>query len=103
MKNKYFKDRKAIEEFLDEVNAQCWRYGYKSQAALGAELGVSQVTAGKYLRDPDDMTFATIRRLVKVLKPNPFLLLLALGYTSKELEQFFDTTTRARDNKMNRA
>lgn len=86
-------ERDDLKEFLDEVNAQCWRYGYKTQAALGAALDVSQVTAGKYLRDPADMTFATIRRLVKALKPNPLLFLKACGYTSGDIKKFVKENT----------
>lgn len=84
----------AVKAFLEEVNAQCWRYGYRSQAALGTALEVSQVTAGKYLRDPDDMTFATIRRLVKVLKPDPVLFLKACGYTSGDIKKFVKETEK---------
>ena len=80
-------ERDAVREFLDEVNAQCWRFGYKSQASLGAALEVSHVTAGKYLRDPSDMSFATIRRLVKALKPDPILFLKAFGYTTSDIKK----------------
>lgn len=87
-KFEHIADQDAVNKFLEEVNAQCWRFGYRSQAALGLALDVSQVTAGKYLKDPDGMTFATIRKLVKVLKPNPLILLKAIGYTNNDLRQF---------------
>lgn len=74
--------------FLEEINAQCWRYGYKTQASLGEALGVSQVTAGKYLRDPGDMVFRTLRRLVRTLKPDPAVVLKALGYTATDIKSF---------------
>lgn len=77
-----------IKVFLEEVNAQCWRYGYKTQASFGDALGVSQVTAGKYLRDPGDMVFRTLRKLVKALKPDPAVLLRALGYTPTDIKKF---------------
>lgn len=46
-------ERDAIRDFQSEVNAQCGRYGYKSQKSLGDALGVCQSTAGNYLRNPD--------------------------------------------------
>lgn len=81
-------EQDAVKEFLNEVNAQCWRFGYRSQQALGAALNVSQVTAGKYLKNPEGMTFATMRRMVKVLKPNPLIFLKAIGYTTGDIKQF---------------
>ena len=83
----YIAERDAIKEFMDEVHAQCWRYGYKTQAELGDALQISQPTAGKYLRDPADMTFAIIRRLVKTLKPNPLLFLKAVGYSTGDIKK----------------
>lgn len=80
-------ERDSIQDFLGEVNAQCWRYGYKTQESLGAALGISQVTAGKYLRDPRTMAFSTLRKLVKVLKPDPIILLKAVGYTSADIRK----------------
>lgn len=89
-KYEYIADQDALKEFVGEINAQCWRYGYKTQTELGKALGVSQVTAGKYRKDPTDMTFATLRRLIKVLKPNPLILLRALGYSSRDIKQLFE-------------
>lgn len=80
-------ERDALKEFMDEVNAQCWRYGYKTQAELGEVLQVSQPTAGKYLRNPMDMSFCVIRRLIKALKPDPVLFLKACGYTTTDLKK----------------
>lgn len=82
-------EQDSIREFLEEVNAQCWRYGYKTQEALGNAIGVSQVTAGTYLRNPRNMTLSTLRRLVKVLKPDPVVLLKAVGYSPGEIKKVF--------------
>lgn len=78
----------AIKDFQAEVRAQCYRYGYMSQESLGDVLDVSQVTAGKYLKDPDAMTLRTIRKLVRAIKPDPLILLKAMGYTSCDIKQF---------------
>lgn len=89
-KYEYIADQDAMKEFVGEINAQCWRYGYKTQAELGNALQISQPTAGKYLRNPDDMTFSTLRRLVKVLKPDPLIVLRALGYSSRDIKKLFE-------------
>lgn len=79
-------EQDSIQAFVSEVNAQCWRYGYKTQESLGNAIGVSQVTAGKYLRDPARMAFSTLRKLVKAIKPDPVLLLKAVGYTAADIK-----------------
>lgn len=86
-------EQDSIQEFLAEINAQCWRYGYKTQEALGDAIGVSQVTAGKYLRDPAKIPFTTLRKLVKAVKPDPILLLRAVGYTTGDIKKL-----RGQDN-----
>jgi len=80
-------EQDSIRDFLADVNAQCWRYGYKTQESLGNAIGVSQVTAGAYLRDPRNMAFSTLRRLVKAVKPDPLLLLKAVGYTANDIKK----------------
>lgn len=80
-------EQDSIKEFLAEVNAQCWRYGYKTQESFGNAIGVSQVTAGTYLRDPRNMAFSTLCKLVKAVKPDPVLLLKAVGYTANDIKK----------------
>ena len=80
-------EQNSMNAFLEEVNAQCWRYGYKTQESLGQALDVSQVTAGKYLRDPRNMTFETLRKLTKLLKPDPLILLRVLGYSNLDIKK----------------
>lgn len=86
-RREYTSEKDAIQEFLAEINAQCWRFGCKTQAALGDALGISQVTAGKYLRDPTDMRFATLRKLIRTLRPDPIIVLKALGYSDRDIEK----------------
>ena len=80
-------DDAAVEAFTDEINAQCWRFGYRTQASLGDALGISQVTAGKYLRSPADMKFATLRKVVKMLRPDPIIVLKAIGYSDLDIKK----------------
>lgn len=86
-KFEHIAEQDSIREFLAEINAQCWRYGYKTQESLGNAIGVSQVTAGKYLRDPENMAFSTLRKLIKAVKPDPILLLKAVGYTTGDIKK----------------
>lgn len=80
-------DRDSLKDFVDEVNAQCARFGYRSQKALGDALGVCQATAGNYLRKPESIPLGALRNLVKLLHPDPVLLLKALGYTMKDIQK----------------
>ncbi len=80
-------ERDAIRDLQAEINAQCGRYGYKSQKSLGKALGVCQATAGKYLKNPDCIQFDTLRAMVKVLRLNPIVILKALGYSAKDIQK----------------
>lgn len=80
-------ERDAIRDFQSEVNAQCGRYGYKSQKSLGNALGVCQATAGSYLKNPDCIQFGTLREMVKLLRLDPMVVLKALGYSAKDIQK----------------
>ena len=80
-------ERDAIRDFQSEVNAQCGRYGYKSQNSLGNALGVCQATAGNYLKNPDCIQFGTLRAMVKLLRLDPMVILKALGYSAKDIQK----------------
>ena len=80
-------DRDTLNDFVGEVNAQSARFGFRSQKALGDALGVCQATAGNYLRKPESMPLGILRNLVKLLHPDPVLLLKALGYTTKDIQE----------------
>lgn len=78
----------AVKAFLDEVKVQSFRYGYRSQAALADALDVSQVTMGKYMKDPDVISMRTMRKLVRAVRPNPAVFLRVMGYTPNEIRDF---------------
>lgn len=84
-------EKDAMKDFVAEVNAQCGRFGYKTQQSLGDALGVSQPTAGKYLKNPEIIPLGTLRILVKTLCPNPMVILKALGYTTKDIKNLVKT------------
>lgn len=79
-------DLDAIRDFQAEVNAQCGRYGYKSQRSLGEAVGVCQATAGSYLKNPDGITLGTLRKMVRLLRLDPEVVLKAIGYSSKDIK-----------------
>ena len=79
-------DRDAMRDFQAEVNAQCGRYGYKSQKSFGDALGVCQSTAGNYLHNPECIQLGTLRAMVKLLRLDPTVILKALGYTRKDIK-----------------
>ena len=79
-------EKDALKDLLGEINAQSARYGYRSQEALGAALGVCQATAGNYLRKPETIRLSALRAMVKVLRLDPVVMLRALGYSSKDIQ-----------------
>lgn len=82
-----YAERDAMKDFLGEINAQCGRYGLKSQKALGEALGVCQATAGNYLRNPNAIQLGTLRSMVQVLRLDPVIVLKVLGYSSKDIKK----------------
>lgn len=81
-----YAERDAMKDFLAEINAQCGRYGYKSQKSLGEALGVCQSTVGNYLRNPESIPLKVLREMVKILRPDPIIVLKALGYSTKDIQ-----------------
>ena len=84
---KQYEERYAMDDFMAEVNAQRARYGYDTQEKLGPVIGVCQSTAGNYMRDPMKIPFGVLRLLVKAVKPDPGVLLKALGYTTQDIKK----------------
>ena len=80
-------DRDTMRDFISEVNAQRWRFGLTSQRAFGESVGICQSTAGKYLANPETMPLGILRAIVKAIKPDPVVLLKALGYTSSDIQR----------------
>lgn len=79
-------EKDAMRDFVGEVNAQRGRYGYTTQKSFGNALGVCQATAGNYIRDPETISFGMLREMVKVLRLDPVVILKALGYSNKEIQ-----------------
>ena len=96
-------EKYAMNDFVAEINAQCGRYGYRSQKSLGNALGVCQATAGNYLKNPDCIQFGTLRAMVKLLRLDPMVVLKALGYSSKDIQRLRAGATALDDRTGNTA
>lgn len=58
--------------------------------ALSDACGVPYQTLRRRLNDPDNMTLGEMKKLIKVIKLNPLVLLIYLGYSRKEIKDLFD-------------
>lgn len=88
-------ERDAMRDFVAEINAQCGRYGYRSQTALGSALGVCQATAGSYLKKPEAIQLGTLRTMIKLLRLDPVVVLKMLGYSARDIQNI---QTKERSN-----
>ena len=82
-----YAERDAMKDFVGEINAQRARFGYDTQRSLAPVIGVCQVTAGNYMRNPDTIPFGVLRAIVKAIRPDPGILLKALGYTTQDIKK----------------
>lgn len=82
-----YAERDAMKDFVGEINAQRARFGYDTQRSLAPVLGVCQATAGNYIRNPETIPFGVLRAIVKAVKPDPGILLKALGYTTQDIKK----------------
>lgn len=81
-------EREAIEALRGELNAQRWRYGYTSFKSLGDALGIAMDTANNYIKRPEQIRIGTLRDMVRLLKPDPMIILAAVGYTARDIKKF---------------
>lgn len=58
-----------------------------NQGDLGNLLHLSPARVSGLLSDPDALTAGRLRKLIKVLSPDPIILLAFLGYDQKILRQ----------------
>lgn len=75
----------AAADLKAELNAQRARFGLHTFALFGGAIGVSAKTAWNYCNDPDSIRMKELRAIVKTIKPDPEVILKALGYSSKEI------------------
>lgn len=81
-------EQEAIDALRGELNAQRWRYGYTSFRSLGDALGIAMDTANNYIKRPETIRIGTLRDMVRLLKPDPMIILSAVGYTTRDIKKF---------------
>ena len=82
-----YAERDAMKDFLGEINAQRARFGYNTCEEFGKAIGVCTKSAWNYLNDPDRIQFDSLRAIVKTIKPNPGIVLKALGYSTQDIKK----------------
>jgi len=82
-----YAERDAMKDFLREVDARFAWYGYKSFPEKGRAINVCPKTAFNMMENPDSIKMKNLRTIVKTIKPDPVILLKALGYTSQDIKK----------------
>lgn len=80
----------AEEDFKKEIfRCLTERYEKVSTRALAAETGISNSTLStKIRRDNSNLDVAELRQIIPLLKPDPGVVLMLLGYTSQDITKF---------------
>lgn len=82
-----YAERDAMKDFVGEINAQRARNGYKTDVDFGRVIGVCGKTVWNYTNDPGSIRFSVLRAIVKAIRPDPGILLKALGYTTQDIKK----------------
>lgn len=87
-KIKAYEEKYAREAFWREVDGKGAMQGLKSNAAIGAAIGLTGQCVGRYRLDESGlMQLKTMKKLVAVLKPDPAVLLRFLGYSNQDIKK----------------
>lgn len=81
-------EKEALDALRGELNAQRWRYGYTSFKSFGEALGIAMDTANTYIKRPEQIRIGTLRNMVRILKPDPMIVLAAVGYSQRDIKKF---------------
>lgn len=84
---KQYEERYAMGELTAELNAQRARFGLTSYERFGTAIGVSGKGAWNLVNNPDAIRLGVFRQIVKAVKPDPGVLLKALGYTTQDIKK----------------
>lgn len=82
-----YADRDAMKDFIGEINAQRARNGYDSCERFGKAIGVCTKSAWNCINNPGNIRLDVLRAIVKAVKPDPGILLKALGYTTQDIKK----------------
>ncbi len=75
----------ANEDFWREIQSRKALMGIRTDKALAEALGLSSQGFSRRKQNVDVLSLTDLRNLVKVLHPDPVLMLKLLGYTGKEI------------------
>lgn len=82
-----YAERDAMKDFVGEINAQRARYGYNTCELFGEAIGVCTKSAWNYVNNPGLIRFDVLRAMVKAIRPDPGIMLKALGYSTQDIKK----------------
>lgn len=83
----YIADREAKEALRGEIQAQGYRFGYKTMKELGTIAGIRHNTMAEHLKEPDMMRLDELRVFVRKLRLDPAVVLKVLGYSNRDIKK----------------
>ena len=83
----YVAERQALDELKGEILAQGCRAGCPSHEKLGDKVGRTGATIANWMKDPRCIKLGDMRKMVKLLKLDPRVVLMALGYTRADINK----------------
>lgn len=84
-------DEYARADFQREIRTRQGFYDLMSLRALAEASGIPHTTLWAKLKDPDKLEVADLRKLVKVICPDPLILLALLGYSKQDIRRVKNT------------
>lgn len=81
------KESYAEEDFRVEIRMRQGQYDLMSQQALADQVGIPRPTLRKRLLELETMNLGELRKIVKVLWPDPVILLKLIGYEGKDIRK----------------
>ena len=85
-----YAEKYSAEDFLKEIRVRMAVYDI-NQTGLAELTGTAISTLSKRMKDPDGMTAAELRRLVRAIKPDPITFLKFCGYETKDIKKAMET------------
>lgn len=79
-------EEKARKDFQLEVKLQRVRLDM-SQRELGDQVGISAPLMSELLSDPDKLSVARLRSIIRALDMDPMTILRLLGFDNKQISQ----------------
>ena len=80
----------AKSNFKKELEKCMIDIGLRSKKDLAARMNMAYRTMYHRFEDIDDMRVSDLAGLVKILRPNPLLLLRLVGYSTKDIKNALD-------------